>query len=216
MQKSFFSLLLCCVIAGSIQAQKKDQINFSDPIQVDSSDYFLIPRLIDSDNRDNYGNGKGFVPWGNYNDVIIYNAKTNQSKRIFEGMVAQVVPFFQRRPSYFYTEESKSSDVSGNILPQHILYLARTDNYNKDNGLDTEDPVYLYLTTKTGDNLRQITPAGIHVLSWTLSKDKKMILVKAVSDKTGNRKFGNGDDQLYYRIDLEEDIAKIKCYPIAI
>ncbi|HEU4859043.1 MAG TPA: hypothetical protein VFT15_04370, partial [Chitinophagaceae bacterium] len=73
---------------------------------------------------------------------------------------------------------------------------------------------YLYVSTKTGDNLKQITPKGFYVLSWTLSKDKKMILVKGKNDKNNNKKFGNGDDELYYRIDLDDDISKIQCYQI--
>jgi hypothetical protein len=74
--------------------------------------------------------------------------------------------------------------------------------------------LYLYISTRTGDDLRQITPKGLNVLSWTLSKDKKMILVKVQNDKNRNKKFGNGDDQLYYRIDLDDDISKIQCYQI--
>ena len=96
----------------------------------------------------------------------------------------------------------------------HVVYLARTDNYNGDNALDSDDPVYLYLTNKNGEGLKQITPKGLNVISWTISKDKKMILVKLKNDKNGNKKFGNGDDELYYRIDLEKDISKIKCYEI--
>ncbi len=43
-----------------------------------------------------------------------------------------------------------------------------------------------------------------------------MILVKGQNDKNGNKKFGNGDDQLIYRIDLNDDISKIQCYQIGI
>jgi len=94
------------------------------------------------------------------------------------------------------------------------VYIAITDNFNRDNGLDSQDPRYLYISTRTGDNLKQITPNGLNVVSWTLSKDKKMILVKVQNDKNGNKKFGNGDDELYYRVDLNADISKIECYQI--
>jgi hypothetical protein len=29
-------------------------------------------------------------------------------------------------------------------------------------------------------------------------------------DKNGNRKFGEGDDDVYYRIDLKDDISQIE------
>jgi hypothetical protein len=192
-------------------AQKKEEINFSDPFQIDSSEYFLIPRLVDNDNRDEYGKGKGYLPSGNYSEVFFYNASTKQTKRVFECLLALIQPFTAQHYNYFNRNEPHTPR---NILPDHIVYIARTDNFNKDNGLDTEDPQYLFISSKTGNNLRQITPKGLNVVSWTLSKDKKMILVKVQDDKNRNKKFGNGDDELYYRIDLEADISKIQCYQV--
>jgi hypothetical protein len=126
--------------------------------------------------------------------------QTNQ--KLFNGQVALINPFTSRR---YYYENVKEPDTPRNILPHHIVYIARTDNFNGDNGLDTEDPQYLYISSKTGDNLKQVTPKGMNVVFWTLSKDKKMILVKLENDKNGNKKFGNGDDELYYRVKLQDD-----------
>ncbi|MBX3255197.1 MAG: hypothetical protein KF862_13745 [Chitinophagaceae bacterium] len=193
------------------QKPGKDEVNFSDPFQIDSSEYFLIPALIDNDDQQTYGKGKGYLPWGNYSDMIFYNAQTNQSKKLFNGQLALIAPFYSGR--YYYGHD-REKDVPANILPRHIVYLARTDNFNGDKALDTDDPVYLYISTRTGDNLQQITPKGFNVVSWTVSKDRKMILVKGQNDKNGNKKFGNGDDELYYRIDLDDDISKIQCYQI--
>lgn len=192
-------------------AQKKDEINFSDPFQIDSSAYFLIPRLVDSDNQEAYGKGKGYLPWGSYSEIFFYNSNTNQTKKLFNGQLVLINSFTTRRNYY---EIAKEPDIPPNILPNHILYLARTDNFNRDNGLDTDDPQYLYLSSKTGDHLKQITPKGMNVISWTLSKDKTMLLVKLQNDKNGNKKFGNGDDELYYRVDLLDDISSIRCEPI--
>ncbi|HMI77593.1 MAG TPA: hypothetical protein VK484_02310, partial [Ferruginibacter sp.] len=123
-----------------------------------------------------------------------------------------ILAFNPVRNWYYYNKNPWETPPG--ILDKHIIYLARTDNYNNDNGLDSEDPVYLYISAKTGDNLTQITPKGVNVISWNISKDKKMILVKAQYDKTGNKKFGNGDDEVYYRIDLADEPSKIKCTQI--
>ena len=192
-------------------AQKKEEVNFSDPFQIDSSAYFLIPRLVDSDNQDAYGKGKGHLPWGSYSEIFFYNASTNQTKKLFTGQLALINSFTTRR---YYYENVKEPDTPPNILPNHILDVARTDNLNGDNGLDTDDPQYLYLSSKTGEHLKQITPKGMNVVSWTLSKDKKILLVKLQNDKNGNKKFGTGDDELYYRVDLSDDISAIRCEPI--
>ena len=204
-------LLVISLISSNSFAQKKDEINFSDPFQIDSSEYFLIPELVDNDNKDAYGKGTGFLPWGDYMDIYFYNSNTRQVKKLFDGQLALIQSFNKRQ---HYYDKPREGDVPANILSKHVVYLARTENFNRDNALDDQDPLYLYISTKTGNDLTQITPKGLNVLSWTLSKDKKMILVKVQNDKNKNRKFGNGDDQLYYRIDLDDDVSKIQCYQI--
>lgn len=206
MQPKLFLLFTAVMIYSYSFGQKKDEINFSDPFQIDSSDYFIIPRLIDSDNQASYGKGKGYLPWGNYNNIYFYNSTTNQAKKLFEATLVLISPFNPRRFNYEY----KPVETPENFLPKHIVYMARTENFNGDNALDSEDPVYLYISTKTGDNLTQITPKGLNVVSWTPSKDKKTILVKLQQDKNGNKKFGVGDNEVYYKIDLNDDISKIK------
>jgi hypothetical protein len=189
-------------------AQKKDEINFSEAFQIDSSAFFLIPQLVDNDNQQDYGKGKGYLPFGNYSEIFFYNSATKQTKKLFDSQLALIQPFFTPRNYY---DRDKAPEIPANILPNHIVYIVRTDNYNNDNGLDTQDPQYLYISDKTGANLKQVTPKGLNVVSWIVSKDKKMILVKVQNDKNGNKKFGNGDDELYYRVDLHNDISKIEC-----
>jgi len=212
MKQTVIALLFSAIFSTMAFGQKsgKDEVNFSEPFQIDSSEYFLIPRLIDNDNQQAYGKGKGYLPWGNYSDILFYNSKTSQTRKLFNGQLALIAPFYSRR----YYGNDKEQDMPAGILPHHIIYLARTENFSGDNALDTDDPLYLYISTKTGDSLKQITPKGFNVVSWSASKEKKMILVKVQNDKNGNKKFGNGDDELYYRIDLDDDISKVKCYQI--
>jgi hypothetical protein len=145
---------------------------------------------------------------------LFYNTKTNQTKKLLDGRLALISPFLQRRDSYYSQE--KKPDLTNNILSRLIIYSITTDDFNGDKVLDSDDPSYLYISTKTGEQLRQITPNGFDVISWTVSKDKKIVLVKGRTDKNKNKKFGNGDDQVYYRIDLNDDISKIQCYQVSL
>ncbi|MET0391732.1 MAG: hypothetical protein ABW019_01270 [Chitinophagaceae bacterium] len=207
-------LLLLGVICYCSAFSQKVEINYSTPLQIDSSEYFMIPELIDNDNKEAYGKGKGYLLWGNYTDIYFYNAKTNESKKLFGTTLALVSSFNTGRQYYYDRPGDQEEKAPANILPRHILYLARTADYNGDKALDSDDPVYLYLSDKTGNNLARITPEGMNLVSWTLSKDKQMILVKLQRDKNGNKKFGQGDDDVYYRVDLQEDVSKVKCYPL--
>ena len=211
MKQIIATLLLISFISFTTSAQKKEDVNFSDPFQIDSSEYYLIPELVDNDNKDVYGKGVSYLNWGDYLDIYFYNSTTKQTKKLFDKQLALIQSFNKRE---YYYDKDRDSEIPANILPKHIVYLARTENFNGDHALDNQDPVYLYISTKTGDNLTQITPKGLTVISWTLSKDKKMILVKVRNDKNKNKKFGNGDDELYYRVDLDDDIAKIQCYQV--
>ena len=208
----FTQLAFTLFLSQLVNAQKKEEVNFSDPIQVDSSEYFIIPQLIDNDERGEFGKGKGYFPWGAYRDVYFYDSKSNLTKKVFGNQLALVSAFNNPRRGYYYGKDEQ--EEPNNILPHQVVYLARTENFNGDNALDSDDPVYFYLTNKTGEGLKQITPAGFSVISWTISKDKKMILVKLKNDKNRNKKFGEGDDDLYYRIDLDEDLSKVKCYQV--
>lgn len=208
MKYKLITLLLLSNISLAAFAQSgKTEINYSEPIQVDSSDYFMIPKVIDNDDREEFG--KGAYWGGGYSEIYFYNAKTRQTKKLFNGQLALISPMTLRRRSYYDMEKEPEY-----LLPDHIIYVARTENFNGDKSINYEDPGYLYISTRTGDNLRQITPQGFTVHSWTVSKDKKSLLVKGKHDNNGNKKFGKGDDDAYYHVVLDPDVSKIQCHPV--
>jgi hypothetical protein len=51
MKQIITTLLFIAFISSTTFAQKKDEVNFSDPFQIDSSEYYLIPELVDNDNK---------------------------------------------------------------------------------------------------------------------------------------------------------------------
>src|SRR4029078_2621927 len=133
----FILTVFFCEVSFGQLAGKKEEINYSDPFQIDSSEYFFIPKLVDSDNKVSYGSVKGYFPWGNYSDIYFYNTATNQTKKLFGSQLALILPFKSNRS---YKEDVSESPV--NLLDKYIVYLARTENFNRDNALDSDDPVY--------------------------------------------------------------------------
>ena len=57
------TILTLSVSISVLFAQKKEEITFADAYQIDSSKYFLIPKLLDDSNKDHYEKGKGNVLW---------------------------------------------------------------------------------------------------------------------------------------------------------
>lgn len=211
--KKIFHFSIALILANVSLAQKSGGVSFADTIQVDSSEYFIIPHHLESDDKQEYGKGKGFFMWGAYTEVSFFNSLTNEVHNIFEGKKVLISAFRER---YFGYREESPVEKLPNFLPNHILYMVRSSDYNKDGALDSEDPVYIYVTDKKGKGLRQITPDGFNVLSFKVSTNGKTVMVRAQKDVDGNKKFRPGDEQVYFKLEMNTDIEKIKCLPINI
>lgn len=210
----FFTLSTFSQPINGVDYKNRDSVSYRQPIQIDSSDYFIIAKQIAKSDRAKYNTNLDYFGNPSYwaeefycEDIIIYNRKTHDSKNLFKI-----------KPSLVLAISDYSSYGGMNIsaiLKKHLLFLAKTYDHNKDGILDHSDPLYLFLATKSGDSLTQISPNGYNVITWTLSKDKKNILVKMVKDTNGNNKYSD-EPEIFYQIDLHDDISKIKCYPINI
>lgn len=203
---SISALFIFCIT----NAQKTGGISLADAIQVDSSNYFIIPHQVETKDKEDYGKGKGYFLWGAYSNITFFNTATNQSKNLFQDKKVLISAF--REPYSYY--KIPAVEKIPNFFPKHIVYLVRSHDFNKDGALDSEDPVYLYVSDKTGNGLRQVTPDGYNVISYTASKDGGTILVKTQKDSDGNKKFRPGDDDIYFKIEMNDDTAKIKCLEI--
>jgi hypothetical protein len=216
MKKSILSFFFVfpVVFTAFGQLQTQDAVSYSPVIQIDSSDSYLIGTLIDKSNKTKYNfglsYGRGMASWTN---VLIYNSKRNETKKIFTTSPVLISPVINNYIPVNYTglQEFRSST----LLKNFILFFVKGDDYNKNGVINDEDPFYLFISSKSGNNLTQITPKDMNVISWTLSKDNKTILVKLQKDKNADNKFF-GDDEVIYQIDLNDDISKIKTFPINI
>ena len=212
------TLSLVFVTAGLIpalaQISAQDAISYSMPMQIDSSDSYIMGTLIDRTNKMKYNFGGSFRGFSNWTNVLIYNSKTHESKKVFTTSPVLVLPvsnFIYGPINYPGMQEYRS----GIILKNHIVFLAKTDEINKNGVIDEDDPVSFFISSKSGNNLTQISPKDVNVISWTLSKDGKTILVKLQKDKNGDNKFGGEDEQIY-QLELNDDISKIKIVPAII
>ena len=217
------TLLLAITSYSFGQIKNSNGINYSQPLQVDSSDYFIVGSLVNKSNKLKYNfsvknqfeNYDGQNPpfWTN---VFIHSLKDKKIKKIFANDLVAVYPV-QNTMLYikfdygYYDQRKMYSGMSTN----GIIYLAKTDEYNKDGVIDDDDPIYLFISTKTGENLRQITPSGMNVTSWKMARDGKTIIATIQNAKNGDKKFTD-EDEIIYQIDLNEDIQKIKISPISI
>lgn len=223
MRKIVFLTLL--FVSGTFysygQAKNSNGINYAPPVQIDSSDYFIIGSLLNKTNKPkyNFDNKNQFDGYDGqikfWTNVLIHSTKEKKIKKMFPSDLVAVYPMQNTmlyvRFDYGYYEPNKM--LSG-MSADHLIYLVRTDEYNKDGIIDEDDPVYLYVSTKTGEALKQITPVGMSVTNWKMARDGKTIIATIQNDKNNDKKFDD-EDETIYQIDLNEDISKIKCSPVS-
>jgi hypothetical protein len=99
------------------------------------------------------------------------------------------------------------------ILENHIIFLVHDTDLNADGIIDEDDPVSIYVSTRSGDSLRKVSDNELNVVSWSFSRDYKVILFTGQKDNDKDKKF-DGEDHLLFQVDLATDLSKIKSVPV--
>ncbi len=201
----YVTVFLLFSFSGMAQINRNEALTFSPMFQIDSSEYFLIGRLIDKSTKVKYG--ASTKVFNGYTNVYVYNTKLKKSVSIFSNSTTLIYPFYDNFYSTIYTwGQALRASAS---LNNYILYLVQDTDFNSDGIIDDDDPTSIYLSLKNGDNLTRITPKDLNVISWSFSKDKNVIMVTCVKDRNADRKFIN-EDQVLYQIDISKDVISSK------
>jgi len=215
MKKLLDTIIIITVIASTCFGQEKFQngVSYTNPLKIDTSNYYLTGNLIKKSERNKFNllsnNGYYLAPiWTN---VYIFNPETKSAIKMFSNSLNCIYSITTSYPSHYTS--SRNITPQSAILKNCILFSVKTDEYNKDGVIDEDDPVSLFITTKSGENLTRITPADMNVTGWSSDDKDKKLFVMLQKDKNGDKKFTDEDEVLYI-IDLNEDFSKIKMTPI--
>jgi hypothetical protein len=200
----------CILLISSAQLPGRDNTSYSQPIQIDSSDNYIIASLIDKTNKTKYNYTGTYRMGGNWTNIFIYNSATTESKKIFSASPVLIFPLSPIVGNPMYVQQEIRFSYS---IRDYMLLLVKTDNYNQNGIIEEDDPISLYIVSKTGANLTQISPKDMNVISYTLSRDGKTILTKLQKDNNNDKKFLDEDETLY-QINLDKDYSKIKAFPV--
>ncbi|HMI05360.1 MAG TPA: hypothetical protein VK541_22920 [Pedobacter sp.] len=93
-------------------------------------------------------------------------------------------------------------------LKDMIIYNVTVNDYNLDGQLDHKDPSYLFTSTLSGKQFKQITPKNMDVNNFKTGSTLT-ILIQATTDSNGDQKFGEEDDVIPLIFDIQKgDVAK--------
>jgi hypothetical protein len=172
-------------------------LNFNNPVIINSTNYVMYPLPINKETRGGYS--------------IISNSNGSQVywNIVFYDMVAKTYHLLDKRKMVItgYSTHNGSADAndgSGNVdtNDDHIFYSVIVDDRNKDGNLDLEDPAYLFISDKKGNNFTQISPKAMHVFNWSVIKPANKILINIAGDTNNDNKFDNEDNTTPYVYDF--------------
>ena len=189
-------------------------------LRVDSSHNYVIGEQPNKVERTKYTFEERYQGMSSYtytgearswSNVYVYNDSTLKLTKVFNLPLIIVYPVFDAMLSLKYEYYINRGIMSG-ITKHHIIYAVKTDKYNSNGIIDSDDPVYLFASKKDGTECRQITPDGMNVTSWRLIKEGKGILTTIQPDSNGDKRFL--EDEVLYETELHSNISIIKSKPL--
>ncbi|MBC7401403.1 MAG: hypothetical protein H7289_15800 [Mucilaginibacter sp.] len=181
-------------------ATKTPVINFRDPIYIDSTDYVMYPLSTKKDNSDGSYNkilsGTGIPTYWN---IAFYNM-VSKTYHLLDDKRKMLITSYAQEGSFQY---SSAGIINTNKSDDIIFYSVVVTDYNKDGKLDPDDPSYLFISDKKGNNFKQISPEGLKVTGWKTIKRTGKVLIQAVGDTNNDKKFDNDDEALPYVYDIK-------------
>lgn len=168
---------------------------FNEAVPLDSTTSVLYPLTLSASGKDEEGlnSYSSRSDEGPYWNVAFYDTKTGLSNLLDIEMPVRINSFQK--------------------LKNMIIYNVTVTDYNGDGQLDHKDPSYLFTSTQSGKQFKQITPNNMHVNSFTAGSTQT-ILIQARTDSNGDQKFGAEDDVIPLIFDLQKgDVAKEIFHP---
>ncbi|WP_449398643.1 hypothetical protein [Chryseobacterium wanjuense] len=135
------------------------------------------------------------MPNNGYWNIIFLNSNTNEYHLLTEKKIL-ILDY-----DYKYKTE-EGINFSGKT--DHIFYNVRSVDYNQDKLINEEDPVYLFVSDKFGNNFRQISPANYSLNNWKYIQTSNKVIMTATKDSNKNKVFDDKDEILTFEVILNK------------
>lgn len=204
-------VFLCATILTHAQSKKaNEKYAYLTPFQIDSTDNYIIGVTIDRGNKAKYDPNRldyaAMAYYNNWVNILIYNSKTHQSKKIFNQSPVLVYRVIGKYTTIDYNFSNEMALGGSFLIDQGILIVAKTDEKNSDGVIDDDDPTNVYICTNEGEKLTQLNPKETNAKGLKISKDRKTLFLNLENDVT--------KETYLYQIALSTEFEKIKGFPL--
>jgi hypothetical protein len=199
--KFIFILVALLNVPLFVCAQKHDKLPrvFGEATTLDTSSIVVIPTRYNAELL----SANKIALWNDfYANVVFYDLHTDTYRKLFESDTF-IRPFNRERTLYNRYETEKPG--LQNMSRQWLFYFVKTSDYNNSGRIDNDDPAVLYVSDKSGQQLRALTPDNENAVSMEIYDKQGYALIKMQRDSNRNKRFDAKDKDYYYiRLDLNE------------
>jgi GrpB-like predicted nucleotidyltransferase (UPF0157 family) len=164
--------------------------------EVDSSGILMFPLSMAETERNGGSLLYKDMPASSYWNIIFLNTATGQHHLLSENKMLI---------RNYNANYSGKNEVAIAQTKQYIFYTTVTNDYNKDKLFSHEDPAYLFVSDKAGNNFRQISPSNYNLQNWQFIKATGKIILTLKKDSDKNSKFDDTDEVTSFEVDMEKD-----------
>lgn len=168
--------------------------------EIDSSGVIMFPLSMAEYERSGIGRYYKDMPYGYWN-IIFYDSKTKEYHLLSDRKM--VVQSFNA---------TYAGDLYNSQSAKHIFYEVRTDDFNRDKRITDDDPRYLFISDKAGNNFKQISPMGYNLNTWHFVKAFNKVVLTAAKDSDKNDKFNDSDEIAAFEIELDKDTVATEIF----
>ena len=204
-------LLSCSNDSEEVNIQKRIQsdssakvatILFSSPQVIDSSQIIIYPLILEKTSSGSGLSSSSGLEKTSFWNLIFFNANNNTQHllTIDKRIVINSINMDGNSSS-----SSSSSDIwkgGINIYDNNIFYDVVSKDLNQNNYLDVDDPTYLYVSDKQGNNFRQLSPDNYNITSWNVVKGTSKIILQVQKDNNGDKRFDQNDELIPFIVDV--------------
>ncbi|WP_461787762.1 hypothetical protein [Pedobacter sp.] len=172
--------------------------------EVDSSGVLMFPLSMGETEAEDSGLSYKRISDNTYWNIAFYNSVTKTYHLLTERKI--LIGSYSQN----YGSDGKNN-ISTDKKP--IFYMVRTDDFNKDNKLTDEDPQYLFISDRFGNNFKQISPANYNVNNWEFVKRSNKVIMTVSKDSDGNAMFDKTDEITTFEFTLDKDSVPQEIFP---
>ncbi len=169
--------------------------------EIDSSAILLFPLSV-SENEDRNGFSRSYkdMPNDEFWNIAFLNSKTNEYHLLSENKM--LITGYQYNIKGY--ERAK-------VLNDKIFYTIRAVDFNKDKLYNENDPLYLFISDKKGNNFKQVSPSNYNFQEWTYIDSSNKIILKLQKDSDNNNLFDYKDETVIYDVNanFEKDATEV-------